>query len=104
MLGEVDGVPATLGKALGGAAGGFVAGPAAIDGVVTAIKRARGSTRGIALANQMEKFRKVPTISGNVSFSTRLHTVFGRRYRVIRIQNNVPKLVGTIVAKVVPKI
>jgi hypothetical protein len=52
----------------------------------------------------MEKFRKVPTISGNVSFSTKLHTVFGRRYRVIRIQNNVPKVVGTVVAKVVAKI
>jgi hypothetical protein len=52
----------------------------------------------------MEKFKKVPTISGNVSFSAKLHTVFGRRYRVIKIQNNVPKVVGTIVAKVVAKI
>jgi hypothetical protein len=39
-----------------------------------------------------------------VSFSPGLHTVFGRQYRVIRIENNVPKVVGTIVAKVVPKI
>ena len=46
----------------------------------------------------------MPTISGNVSFSTTLHTVFGRRYRIIRIQDNVPKVVGTIVAKKVPKI
>jgi hypothetical protein len=46
----------------------------------------------------------VPTISGNVSFSKTLHTVFGRRYRIIRIQDNVPKVVGTIVAKKVPKI
>jgi hypothetical protein len=30
--------------------------------------------------------------------------VFGRRYRIIRIQDNVPKVVGTIVAKKVPKI
>ena len=84
--------------------GGFVTGPAAIDGVVTAIKRAHGSTRGITLAKIMEQFRRVPTISGNVSFSKNLHTVFGRRYRVIRIQNNEPKVVGTIVAKVVAKI
>jgi hypothetical protein len=56
------------------------------------------------LAGIMEKFHKVPTISGNVSFSPKLHTVFGRRYRVIRIQNNEPKVVGTIVAKVVAKI
>jgi hypothetical protein len=52
----------------------------------------------------MEKFKNVPTISGNISFSVKYHTVFGRRYRVIRIQDNVPKVVGTIVAKVVAKI
>ena len=52
----------------------------------------------------MEKFRNVTTISGRVSFSKSLHTVFGRQYRVIRVQNNVPKVVGTVKAKVVPKI
>ena len=36
----------------------------------------------------MEKFKKVPTLSGLVSFSAKLHTVFGRQYRVIKIQNN----------------
>ena len=46
--------------------GGFVTGAAAIDGIVTAIKRAGGSTNGAALAAQMEKFTKVPTISGLV--------------------------------------
>ena len=46
----------------------------------------------------------VPTLSGLVSFSKTLHTVYGRQYRVIRVQNNVPKVVGTIKAKVVPKI
>jgi branched-chain amino acid transport system substrate-binding protein len=86
------------------ATGGFITGPSAVDGVVTAIKRAHGSTKGIVLAKIMEHFKNVPTISGNVSFSPKLHTVFGRRYRVIRIQNNVPKVVGTIVAKVVAKI
>ena len=93
-----------LAKKVKAATGGFITGPSAVDGVVTAIKRAHGSTKGAALSRIMEKFKKVPTISGNVSFSTKLHTVFGRRYRVIRIQNNVPKVVGTIVAKVVPKI
>jgi branched-chain amino acid transport system substrate-binding protein len=93
-----------LAKAVKAGTGGFITGPSAIDGVVTAIKRAHGSTKGSALANVMQKFKKVPTISGNVSFSAKLHTVFGRRYRVIRIQNNVPKVVGTVVAKVVPKI
>lgn len=93
-----------LAKEVKAGTGGFITGPSAIDGVVTAIKRAHGSTKGATLAKLMEKFKKVPTISGNVSFSPKLHTVFGRRYRVIRIQNNVPKVVGTIVAKVVAKI
>jgi branched-chain amino acid transport system substrate-binding protein len=93
-----------LAKQVNAATGGFITGPSAVDGVVTAIKRAHGSTKGIVLAKIMEKFRKVPTISGKISFSTKLHTVFGRRYRVIRIQDNVPKVVGTIVAKVVAKI
>lgn len=78
--------------------GGFVTGAAAVDGVVSAIKRAGGSTKGADLAAQMEKFTKVPTISGLVSFSAKLHTVFGRQYRVIRIQNNVPKYVGAVTA------
>jgi branched-chain amino acid transport system substrate-binding protein len=93
-----------LAKKVKAATGGFITGPSAVDGVVTAIKRAHGSTNGLVLATTMEKFRNVPTISGNVSFSKRIHTVFGRRYRVIRIQNNVPKVVATVVAKVVPKI
>jgi branched-chain amino acid transport system substrate-binding protein len=93
-----------LAKQIKAATGGFITGPAAVDGVVTAIKRAHGSTKGITLAKIMEHFKNVPTISGNVSFSPKLHTVFGRRYRVIRIQNNEPKVVGTIVAKVVAKI
>jgi branched-chain amino acid transport system substrate-binding protein len=93
-----------LAKQVKAGTGGFITGPSAVDGLVTAIKRAKGSTKGSVLAGVMEKFKKVPTISGNVSFSKTLHTVFGRRYRVIRIQNNEPRVVGTIVAKVVPKI
>jgi branched-chain amino acid transport system substrate-binding protein len=93
-----------LAKQVHAATGGFITGPAAIDGVVTAIRRAGGSTNGAALAAQMVKFKKVPTLSGLVSFSPQLHSVFGRQYRVIEINNNVPKLVGLVVAKVVPKI
>src|SRR5712691_4204196 len=58
-----------LAKQVHAGTGGFVTGPAAIDGVVTAIRRAGGSTNGAALAAQMEKFKKVPTLSGLVSFS-----------------------------------
>ena len=93
-----------LAKQVHAGTGGFITGPAAIDGVVTAIRRAGGSTNGATLAAKMEKFKKVPTISGLVSFSAKFHTVFGRQYRVIKIQNNKPKLVGTVIAKVVPKI
>jgi branched-chain amino acid transport system substrate-binding protein len=94
----------SLAKAVKAGTGGFVTGAAAIDGVVTAIKRAKGSTQGIALAAQLEKFKKVPTISGLVSFSPQLHSVFGRQYRILRIQNSKPKIVGYVTAKVVPKI
>jgi len=90
--------------AKGGSTGGFITGPAAIDGIMVALRRTGGNTNGAALAAQMEKFKNVPTLSGLVSFSKSLHTVFGRQYRVIRVQNSTPRVVGTIKAKVVPKI
>ena len=93
-----------LAKKIHAGTGGFITGPAAIDGVVTAIRRAHGSTNGATLAAIMQKFKGVPTLSGKVSFSAKLHSVFGRQYRVIKVQNNKPKVVGTIVAKVVAKI
>jgi len=84
------------------ATGGFVAGPAAIDGLVTAITRANGSLKGSTLAAIMAKFKGIPTLSGKVSFTRTRHTCFGRSYRVIEINNNVPHEKGTIKAKVVP--
>jgi branched-chain amino acid transport system substrate-binding protein len=93
-----------LAKQVHAGTGGFITGPAAIDGVVTAIRRAHGSTKGAVLAAQLEKFRRVPTLSGLVSFSPSLHTVFGRQYRVIKIQDNKAREVATVSAKVVPKI
>src|SRR5918992_686218 len=84
--------------------GGFVQGPAAIEGVVTAIRRSGGSTNGATLARQMERFKKLPTTSGKVSFSNSLHSVFGRQYRVIKIHNNQGRLVASVTAKVVPKL
>ncbi len=93
-----------LAKQVHAGTGGFITGPAAIDGVVTAIRRSGGSTNGATLAAKMQAFKRVPTISGLVSFSAKYHTVFGRQYRVIKIQDNTPKLVGTVTAKVVPKI
>jgi branched-chain amino acid transport system substrate-binding protein len=93
-----------LAKAVKAGTGGFVTGAAAIDGVVTAIARAGGSTNGAALAAQMEKFKKVPTLSGLVSFSPTLHSVFGRQYRVIRIEGTKERVIGSVTATVVPKI
>ena len=93
-----------LAKQVKAGTGGFITGSAAIDGIVTAIKRSGGSTTGATLAATLEKFKGVPTLSGKVSFSPTLHSVFGRQYRVIKIQDNKAHLVGTVVAKVVAKI
>jgi branched-chain amino acid transport system substrate-binding protein len=67
--------------------GGFVAGAAAIDGIVAAIKQAGGAADGTKLASIMEGFKNLPTISGDVNFSPQLHTVFGREYRVLEVVN-----------------
>jgi branched-chain amino acid transport system substrate-binding protein len=93
-----------LAKQIKAGTGGFVGGVSAIDAVSTAIKQAGGSTTGEVLAGKLEKFKNVPTIAGTLSFSTKYHTVFGRQYRVIKIQDNKAKLVGFVKAKVIPKI
>ena len=84
--------------------GGFLGGADTIDGLSIAIKRAHGSLKGSAIAAQLVKFKHVPVLGGSIGFSPKLHTVFGRRYRVIKIQDNKAKLVGTVTAKVVPKL
>ena len=86
------------------ATGGFMGGAAAVDGVTLAIKRAGGSTNGAKLAAQLEKFRQVRVFGSRISFSPRFHTVFGRQYRVIRINNNVGKRFALVTAKVLPNI
>jgi branched-chain amino acid transport system substrate-binding protein len=93
-----------LAKQVKAGTGGFVTGAAAIDGVVAAIRRAGGSTSGARLAAQMERFSKVPTLSGLVSFSRQYHSVFGRQYRVIRIENNKARYVGAVRARVIPRL
>jgi branched-chain amino acid transport system substrate-binding protein len=93
-------------KAAGHAAqtGGFLGGASAIQGIARAIKLAHGSTNGAKLASIMVKFHKVPTISGSISFSAGLHTVFGRAYRVILVNDNKAKYVGSITASSPAKI
>ena len=51
------------------------------------------------LAAIMQKFKGLPTISGRVSFSPTLHSVFGRAYRVMEVQNSKPKFVQLYTAK-----
>jgi branched-chain amino acid transport system substrate-binding protein len=93
-----------LAKQVKAATGGFVQGTGTIDGIVVAIRRAKGSTNGAVLARTLEGFKKVQTTNGRVSFSPSLHSVFGRTYRVIRIQDNRGSRVGFVTAKVVPKL
>jgi branched-chain amino acid transport system substrate-binding protein len=80
------------------ATGSFVTGATVIDALATAIRRAHGSTKGIVLAKQFERFHGLKTISGKISFSRKFHTVFGRSYRVIEVENNKGKYVGSIKA------
>jgi branched-chain amino acid transport system substrate-binding protein len=81
------------------ATGGFVTGAAAIDGVAAAIRTAKGSTKGAVLAAIMQKFHNLPTISGKISFSPKLHSVYGRAYRVMEVQNSKPKFVQLYTTK-----
>jgi branched-chain amino acid transport system substrate-binding protein len=80
------------------ATGGFVTGAAAVDGIVEAIKQNNGDTDGAKLAETMEGFSGLETVSGPVSFSPEFHTAFGREYRVIEIKNGKPRFTGTITA------
>jgi branched-chain amino acid transport system substrate-binding protein len=84
------------GKAPG--TGGFLPGAATIDAIVAAVKKTH-STNGSKLASAFDHFRKLPTISGKVSFTTKLHTVFGRQYRVIEVENSKPRFVKLYAAK-----
>jgi branched-chain amino acid transport system substrate-binding protein len=78
--------------------GGFLGGAAAIQGIAAAVAKTGGGTNGAKLASVMVKFHKLPTISGNVSFSAGLHTVFGRAYRVIVVNDNKASFVKLVTA------
>ncbi|MDQ2982819.1 MAG: ABC transporter substrate-binding protein [Actinomycetota bacterium] len=85
----------------GGAApgtGGFLPGAGAIDAIAAAVKKTK-STNGNKLADAFLHFKKQATISGKVSFTKKFHTVFGRAYRVIEVQNNKPRFRRLYTAK-----
>ena len=66
----------------------FVLGAATIDLLAAALKKSKGSTNGATLAGIIEHFHNQPTISGPVTFTPQLHTVQGRPWRIMRVQNN----------------
>ncbi|MGH3041362.1 MAG: ABC transporter substrate-binding protein [Gaiellaceae bacterium] len=72
--------------------GGFITGAASIDAIAAAIEQT-GGTEGEALAEAFESFDGLETISGAISFSPEFHSVFGREYRVMEVQNNQPSFV-----------
>lgn len=72
--------------------GGFITGAAAIDAIVAAVEET-GGTEGEALAEAFEGFDGLETISGAISFSEEFHSVFGREYRVMEVQDSQPAFV-----------
>jgi branched-chain amino acid transport system substrate-binding protein len=66
----------------------FVLGAATIDALATALTRTGGSTQGTKLAQAFEGFHGVRTISGPITFSKTLHSVVGRPWRIMKVQNN----------------
>src|SRR4051812_44333184 len=53
----------------------YVLGASAIDALATALTRTSGSTQGSKLAQALEGFKGLPTISGPITFSKTLHSV-----------------------------
>ena len=66
----------------------FVLGAATIDLLAKALKQTGGSTNGAKLAAVFQKLHNVPTISGPVTYSAKLHSVTGRPWRIMKVQNN----------------
>jgi branched-chain amino acid transport system substrate-binding protein len=69
------------------ATGSFVPGADLIDGLVAAIQQT-GGTNSVKIANAFEHFRGLPTTSGKITFTKNLHSVTGRAFRVMKVQNN----------------
>ncbi len=84
--------------------GGFITGADAIDAIAYAIKQTGGSTDGAKLAATLSHLHKFQTLGGPISFTPALHTVTGRPYRVIEVNNNVAKVLTAHTTKVIPNI
>jgi branched-chain amino acid transport system substrate-binding protein len=66
----------------------FVLGAATIDLLAAALKKTGGTTNGAKLAAAFQRFHNQPTISGPVTYSSKLHSVTGRPWRIMKVQNN----------------
>ena|ERR1051326_8187369 len=66
----------------------FALGAATIDMLAAALKKTGGSTNGAKLAAVIQKFHNLPTISGPITYSPTLHSVTGRPWRIMKVQNN----------------
>jgi branched-chain amino acid transport system substrate-binding protein len=73
------------------ATGSFIPGADLVDALVTAIKQSHGSTRGGLLASKFEHFKNFPVTSGKITYSKTQHSVTGRAYRVMFVNNNKAK-------------
>jgi branched-chain amino acid transport system substrate-binding protein len=82
----------------------YVLGAATIDALATALTRTSGSTKGTQLAQALEGFKGVRTISGPITFSKTLHSVVGRPWRIMKVQNNKETFVRMWKTKKVTKI
>ena len=66
----------------------FVLGAATIDILASALKKDGGSTDGATLAKTIENFKAVPTVSGPVTYTAKVHSVQGRPWRIMTVENN----------------
>jgi branched-chain amino acid transport system substrate-binding protein len=82
----------------------YVLGASTIDALATALTRTSGSTKGTQLAQALEGFKGVRTISGPITFSKTLHSVVGRPWRIMKVQNNKETFVRMWKTKKVTKI
>jgi branched-chain amino acid transport system substrate-binding protein len=73
------------------ATGGFVLGAATIDAIAAAVERNGGATNGAKLAATFESYRRLQTASGPITYSKKLHSVVGRPWRIVQIQDNAEK-------------
>ncbi len=66
----------------------FVLGAATIDLLAAALKKTGGATDGAKLASVIERFHNQPTISGPVTYTPQVHSVQGRPWRIMQVENN----------------